>query len=288
MDVTPLEAYNAAIHNPNPNPNPNPLEAYNAAIYWSLVTMTSVGFGDIVPVTAGERVMTSIVILITACLFAFLLGSVTSLVGALDVQEQEYFKLRDSLNEFTVAEDIPKALCYKLRRYLRNRHHQGNLFDWSKVLNCLSPQLREEIAASVQAKYLKTNMYFSDVSDEVLAAIANRIIQRTYVKGELMIQANDPPNCMYVIRQGRVISRGRVYGEGSLIGEDMLYFASTKAFHSLADIEPRAKHEMREGEMSLFERMERKVVDGAKKRSELLKEKKRNGYPDLRDYKVLV
>ena len=41
-----------------------------------------IGFGDILPQTPAERVMTTIIICLTACLFAFLLGSVTSLVGA--------------------------------------------------------------------------------------------------------------------------------------------------------------------------------------------------------------
>lgn len=52
-----------------------------------MMTMTSVGYGDILPDTDAEICMCTLVIMIGACLFAFLLGSVTSLVSAMDLQE---------------------------------------------------------------------------------------------------------------------------------------------------------------------------------------------------------
>lgn len=258
-----------------------PGEVYNTAIYWSMVTFTSVGYGDLLPQTQAEILMTTLVILMSACLFAFLLGSVTSLVASLDVQEQEYFGLRDALNEFTKSENLPKELCYKLRKYLRSRYQQGALFDWSIVLEKLSTQLKEEVASCMQSQWLRGNVYFKDASHEHLAAVAGSIKQGSYVKGESLIALLDKPETMFVIRQGRVMSEGQLLGPGKLVGEDMLYFAVHEA-HELQMAQQKAQvHEHNQPELSSYEAASLEIKQ---------KEKvfKRKAYPEMRDYRSVA
>ncbi len=53
-------------------------------IWWSIVTLGTVGYGDIVPHTAWGRVLGSIVIVCGVTFIAFLTATVTSLFVAVD------------------------------------------------------------------------------------------------------------------------------------------------------------------------------------------------------------
>lgn len=57
-------------------------DLYMTALYWSLVTMTTAGYGDIYPVTAAEKVY-GIFCAIAACgVFSYVVGSVESIVDS--------------------------------------------------------------------------------------------------------------------------------------------------------------------------------------------------------------
>ena len=67
--------------------------SFGDGIWWSIVTLGTVGYGDIVPHTAWGRVLGSIVIVCGVTFIAFLTATVTSLFVAVD-QEEALKKIR--------------------------------------------------------------------------------------------------------------------------------------------------------------------------------------------------
>ena len=53
-------------------------EFYTTTVYFALLTMATIGYGDIVPLTNAEKVFTCFVLLIACSLFAYILGSINS------------------------------------------------------------------------------------------------------------------------------------------------------------------------------------------------------------------
>jgi len=53
---------------------------YVAALYWAIMTMSTVGYGDIAPITTKERILTIIIMIISSIIFGFLLSSIGSLL----------------------------------------------------------------------------------------------------------------------------------------------------------------------------------------------------------------
>ena len=62
---------------------------YVAAFYWAIVTITSVGYGDVCPVNSLEMFLSTIAILFGAALWAYLIGSACSTLAMLDVETVE-------------------------------------------------------------------------------------------------------------------------------------------------------------------------------------------------------
>jgi hyperpolarization activated cyclic nucleotide-gated potassium channel 1 len=62
---------------------------YLAALYWSFQTMSTVGFGDIAPMTTGEILLAMGWELFGVCFFSFTIGSLSSMMSTLDMKEAE-------------------------------------------------------------------------------------------------------------------------------------------------------------------------------------------------------
>ena len=71
-------------------PDPAPSEAYAAAVYWALVTITSVGYGDITPKNPTEAWWCTVLLLIGSCLWAYIIGNVCGIVSTLDVETSRH------------------------------------------------------------------------------------------------------------------------------------------------------------------------------------------------------
>lgn len=63
---------------------------YNNAFYWALMTMTTVGYGDIVPKNDLERLCANLTMLIACGVFAFSINSIGIMLQNLNSRTTEY------------------------------------------------------------------------------------------------------------------------------------------------------------------------------------------------------
>ena len=63
---------------------------YVVAFYWTITTITTVGYGDITGTNTLERLFSSLIILIGVVAFSFVQGSIASILQNNDPKEVEY------------------------------------------------------------------------------------------------------------------------------------------------------------------------------------------------------
>ena len=63
---------------------------YLAALYWSAATLSTLGYGDIVPTTDIERVYVVFATIIGASAYAYMIGNVCGIVAGLDEEDARY------------------------------------------------------------------------------------------------------------------------------------------------------------------------------------------------------
>ena len=74
-DTNWLTHYNPALHDADAQTR------YIVALYWAMISVTTMGYGDVVPVTHTERIFGIAVALVGAVVFSFCMGNVASLIS---------------------------------------------------------------------------------------------------------------------------------------------------------------------------------------------------------------
>lgn len=73
---------------------------YVTALYWSLTTLTTVGYGDIHPVNDTERMYGIFMFVVGAVVYASIFANVTSLLGKFDEAKNKFTDSVSSVGEF--------------------------------------------------------------------------------------------------------------------------------------------------------------------------------------------
>ena len=87
--------------------DPNNFPSVGLAIWWALQTVTTVGYGDVVPTTVAGRVVGGVEMVIGVAFIAFVTSGVTSSViqrGGVEAQEAD--RARDEHNAQTILDAL--------------------------------------------------------------------------------------------------------------------------------------------------------------------------------------
>ena len=68
----------------------------------------TVGYGDIVPVSLGEKAVAMLVILLGVSLFAYFIGSMSRVIATVDSRQATISKKRAAVDEFLTLRHFPK------------------------------------------------------------------------------------------------------------------------------------------------------------------------------------
>lgn len=211
-------------------------DSYIASLYFSVMTMSTIGYGDISPVTSAERIVACIMMLVGAGIYAYVVGSITSTVQTMEASTQKYQELMDQLNLFLEENQVSTTLRVEARRYFRTRHQAGNLVDWRELLAEMSPDLREQIASESHDDWCAGSNYFHDAPKEFRAKAAALFKEVTFPKGEQILEIGQNVDEIFVIKSGAVATEGKVLTKGCLFGEsavlDAISSGSRRSVHT--------------------------------------------------------
>ena len=84
------------------------------SFYWAVVTLLTVGYGDIVPKSNAERLYSCMTIVMGAVFYAVIFGNVSLLIHNIDMGLAKHRKLMDGINVFIKHYKVPKKLAQNL------------------------------------------------------------------------------------------------------------------------------------------------------------------------------
>ena len=215
-------------------------EQYLWTLYWTITTMTTVGFGDIRPTTEAEVIMSIFTMIIGGGVFSFIVGNTANLLTRLDSQGQELEDLMERVADFMQANRIPMALRDQCTRWIKFQHSNSVVIP-KGLVHGLSDTLRAELfvfvnrgfleRTAVLRRHLPSKKALADAAqgegeavdgrnqdDRFLGLLMEACREQHLCPGETIFIQGCRSMDMYFIEQGQVdITRQREDGSSSCV-----------------------------------------------------------------------
>jgi hypothetical protein len=173
---------------------------YMLAIYWSFMTLTTVGYGDVVPVNDTERAFVTFALVVGALVFAFIVGEIGGLVSQLDQQASLVEEKMDQVKEYLTWRSLPRDLVVRVRRYYEHYYTRKAVFDEKDILEGLNPQLQSEAMSHILKELLGKLSFFDQLTKDFQRALFPLLVPMPFEKGhEIYIKGGQSTELLFLI-----------------------------------------------------------------------------------------
>ena len=144
---------------------PSTTDMYTSALYFTMTSLTSVGFGNISPHTNGEKVVSIIMLMFGALLYATIFGNVTTIIQQMYADTNRYHDMLSSVREFLRIYQIPQGLRQRIMHYIVSTWNMTKGIDTTRVLNYFPKDMRADICVHLNRKVFNEHSAFRNASD---------------------------------------------------------------------------------------------------------------------------
>lgn len=204
---------------------------YLLALYWTVTTVATIGFGDITPALTSNRQLlyTLAVELVGVGVFGFVIGNLASLIANLDLAGVERSKKMEELTAFFKQKKIPPPLQKKMRDYYHYLYETKGSIGGDTPADILPESLKTEVSLFLNREILQKVPIFADADEIFIREIVRLTEPLVFLPGDDVVRAGEYGDAMYFISSGRVevtnpdgrelavLEAGSFFGEMSLI-----------------------------------------------------------------------
>eukprot|EP00429_Kryptoperidinium_foliaceum_P134539 CAMPEP_0176267780 /NCGR_PEP_ID=MMETSP0121_2-20121125/43333_1 /TAXON_ID=160619 /ORGANISM="Kryptoperidinium foliaceum, Strain CCMP 1326" /LENGTH=441 /DNA_ID=CAMNT_0017607849 /DNA_START=1 /DNA_END=1326 /DNA_ORIENTATION=+ len=197
----------------------NPWYLYTTALHWAVMTTTSIGYGDIVPMRVGEYWASMLCMLFGGIMWAAVIGGICAVIARCDPIQESYEQNVDLVSSMMSNCGMPRAAQTAFRTFLREAKRRHNAERFCLLAQRFSPTLREELLVQVCGLGHAKLPYLRRVSRRCLMHLAERMERGFFVQRDIVSVAND---VLCVVDRGTVARSGQILGRGGAFHADFI------------------------------------------------------------------
>ncbi|CAD6192848.1 unnamed protein product [Caenorhabditis auriculariae] len=210
-------------------PFSNFVKEYTVSMYWSAMTMTTLGEQPS-PDTSIQNLFEVLNTIVGLLLFAGIMGSVGDLVANANKVKAGWQTLMDVLKQFMAYRDLNSELQGRVLKYCAYEMAEETILTEAEVRELLPTKLYTQLNASLIDKSLLKSPIFRVSERSFVREISEHLVPRYFSPGEVIVESGQLNTEMLVVVSGSVatcVAQEFVdYGEGAIIGDvNMVWFA---------------------------------------------------------------
>ncbi|OVA15478.1 Cyclic nucleotide-binding domain [Macleaya cordata] len=182
---------------------------YITSLYFAIVTMATVGYGDIHAVNPREMIFIMVYISFDMVLGAYLIGNMTALIVKGSNTERFRDKMTD-LIKYMNRNKLGKGIRSQIKSHLRLKYESS--YAKASILEDIPIAVRAKISQTLYIETIQQVLLFKGCSDEFLSQIVMKLNEEFFLPGEVILDQGSAVDQVYVISHGHL--------EEVAIGED--------------------------------------------------------------------
>ncbi|KAG7985569.1 hypothetical protein I3843_03G032700 [Carya illinoinensis] len=235
------------------------IEKFLYCLWWGLRNLSSYGQTLETTTFLGETLFCIFLSILGLVLFSFFIGNMQTYLQSNTIRLEEWrIKKRDT-EEWMRHRQLPPALQERVLRFVQYKWLATRGVNEESILLSLPLDLRREIQRHLCLALVRRVPFFSQMDDQLLDAICERLISSLNTQGTYFVREGDPVNEMLFIIRGQLESsttNGGRFGffnsitlrPGDFCGEELLTWAlmhnssvnlpsSTQTVRALTEVE---------------------------------------------------
>ncbi|VVB09090.1 unnamed protein product [Arabis nemorensis] len=172
---------------------------YITSLYFAIVTMATVGYGDIHAVNLREMIFVMVYVSFDMVLGAYLIGNITALI----VKGSNTERFRDKMNDlisFMNRKKLGRRIRSEITGHVRLQY-DSNYTD-TIMLQDIPASIRAKIAQSLYLRYIKKVNLFKGCSSEFINQIVIRLHEEYFLPGEVITEQGNVVDNLYFVCEG--------------------------------------------------------------------------------------
>ncbi len=208
-------------------------DEYVKALYWTVTTIATVGYGDITPVNTTQRIYTIFVMMLGAGVYATVIGNIASILGNLDLAKAAQLKRMAQVDSFLKARSIPSEMRRRVRDYYMYIIERGWGEDENHLLNDLPLSLKREVKIRLHKGLLEKVPFLKGADSSLVTNLVFSLRPAIFLKGDIVIKKGEKGDSLYILSEGAVevlgndektvvilLQEGQFFGELALVNDE--------------------------------------------------------------------
>ncbi|KAB2619070.1 potassium channel AKT1-like [Pyrus ussuriensis x Pyrus communis] len=213
-------------------------DQYVTSMYWSIITLTTTGYGDFHPVNSQEMTFNIFYMLFNVGLQAYLIGNMTNLIVHGTARTRQFRDSIQAATSFAHRNQIPDHLHEQMLAHLCLKYRTNSEGLQQQALDALPKAIRSSISHYLFYPLVDSVYLFQGVSRDLLFQLVSEMKAEYFPPKEDVILQNEAPTDMYIVVTGSVVvheaKTGDVVGEiGVLCYRPQMVTVRTKGLSQL-------------------------------------------------------
>ncbi|PJZ69156.1 cyclic nucleotide-binding protein [Leptospira perolatii] len=214
-------------------PTKTGFDDYIKALYWTVTTLATVGYGDITASNTTQRIYAMIVMILGVGVYATVIGNIATILSNLDMVKAEQQKRMAQVDSFLRSHGIPFDLRRKVRDFYMYRIERGWVEDENKLLSDLPNSVQREIKIHLHKELLERVPFLRGANPQLVTNLVFALKPVMFLPGDIIFHKGDVAHHLYILSQGSVdvlseneesvlvsLHEGQFFGELALVTEE--------------------------------------------------------------------
>ncbi|XP_073339730.1 voltage-gated delayed rectifier potassium channel KCNH5 [Pagrus major] len=212
---------------------------YITSLYFTMTSLTTIGFGNIAPTTDGEKIFSVAMMMVGSLLYATIFGNVTTIFQQMYANTNRYHEMLNNVRDFLKLYQVPKGLSERVMDYIVSTWSMSKGIDTEKVLSICPKDMRADICVHLNRKVFNEHPAFRLASDGCLRSLAVEFQTTHCAPGDLIFHAGESVDTLCFVVSGslEVIQDDEVIailGKGDVFGD--VFWKETTLAHACANV----------------------------------------------------